>query len=165
MLRVPVITECFHAHVIQDTSSRPGDHHPDLCILSLLNPYLLYILKLTLTFDLLKWETVSSAQCASNVSQKHYITMETGLRLQGPNHRNVYGLKSQSFSILSVLCPIIIFSTPFIETSCLIKACSAKNIYKLYIMWTKSQKQYLRQYPNTNMLKHTQSFHYISARS
>lgn len=30
MLCIPVITECFHAHMIKDTGSYPGDHHPDL---------------------------------------------------------------------------------------------------------------------------------------
>ncbi len=33
MLRIPAITECFHAHIIQDTTSYPGDRHPDqICI-------------------------------------------------------------------------------------------------------------------------------------
>lgn len=33
MLRIPAITECFHAHIIQDTSSYPGDRHPDqICV-------------------------------------------------------------------------------------------------------------------------------------
>lgn len=33
MLRIPVITECFFAHIIQDTSSYHGEHHPDqICV-------------------------------------------------------------------------------------------------------------------------------------
>lgn len=33
MSRTPVITECFHAHIIQDKSSCPGDRHPDqICV-------------------------------------------------------------------------------------------------------------------------------------
>lgn len=33
MLRIPVITECLHACIIQGSSSYPGDHHPDqICV-------------------------------------------------------------------------------------------------------------------------------------
>ncbi len=96
ILRIPVMAECFLAHINQDSSSCPGERYPgQICAYLLtqcqqglleLKFAVLKILKLTLTFDQWRQEAVSNR--ASTLSQKH-ITMETKHRLPSLKRQNV----------------------------------------------------------------------------